>query len=338
MHKKTGGLKMKNIKRFLLASLVVVLVITSLTACSSDGNKPSSEPENTGNDTNGEKITIGVAQCHMNTPYRVALKSEMEQTIAEKGLNWEIILTDGQNNSAKQTSDVEDLIQKGVDLIIMAPVQSEPLAPVAKRVMDAGIPLILIDRTISTEDYTAFVGGDNVMIGELAADFIGEKLSGKGNVAMIQGTLGASATNDRYKGFVDTIKEKYPDIKLISDLTGDYKRDMGMKVMEDLLQANEQIDAVYSHSDNMILGALQASDAAGRTEGMITVSADGQKEAFDKIKEGKLSASIIYPTGAKEAVGIANKVLNGEKVDKINLIPVTLVDSENVDEMYDSGF
>lgn len=284
-----------------------------------------------------EKIVIGVAQCHLNTPSRVNLKKEMEDAIKDKGLNWEIILTDGQNNSAKQTSDVEDLIQRGVDLMILVPVQAEPLSPVAKKVMDAGIPLILIDRTISTDDYTAYTGGDNRMIGEIAADFLAEKIGGKGKLAIIQGTLGTSATNERQEGFLAKMEE-YPDIEIISDLTADYKRDQAMKVMEDLLQANSELDAVFCHSDNMTLGALQAIEAAGRQNEIAIIGADGQKEVFDKIKENDLVASIIYPMGGAEAITLAEKILAGETVEKVNLIPVTLVRSENVEELYDQGF
>lgn len=308
------------------------------TTVAADATEKADEEKTTVSANDGEKKIIGVAQCHLNTPSRVAVKTEMEQAIQEKGLNWEIILTDGQNNSAKQTSDVEDLIQRGVDCIIMAPVQSEPLAPVAKKVLDAGIPLILIDRMISTDDYTTFAGGDNKLIGVKAAEYIGEKLGGKGKVAMIEGTLGASATNDRAEGFLETLKEKYPDMELIADLSADYKRDQCMKVMEDLLQANEELDAVFCHSDNMALGALQAMEAAGRTQDIICIGADGQKEAFDKIIEGKLDVSIIYPMGGAEAIDLAEKIFAGEPVEKINLLDVPLVDKENVEEMYDKGF
>ncbi|WP_313185118.1 substrate-binding domain-containing protein [Lacrimispora sp.] len=283
------------------------------------------------------KIVVGVSQCHMNTPYRVALKSEMENIIKEQNLSWELIFTDGQNNPAKQTNDVEDLIAKKVDVIIMSPTQSQPLAPVARKVIDAGIPLILVDRTISTEDYTTFVGGDNKMIGTITAEYFAEQLSGKGNIVMMQGTLGASATLDREIGFKEAL-EQYPDMNLIVDLSADYKRDVAMKTMEDILQANKDIQAVFCMSDNMALGALQATDAAGRTSEMLITGADGQKETFDKIKEGKLAATVLYPTGAAEAFELAKEILDGKSVEKINLIPVTLVTPENVDELYDSGF
>ena len=344
---------MKTKKRYLRVIAAGLSMLLFLSGCSTDTQQAaasgapsgssapaetSAETEAAGGTQTDEKVVIGVAQCHLNTPSRVNLRKEMEDAIQEKGLNLEIILTDGQNNSAKQTSDVEDLIQRGVDLMILVPVQAEPLAPVAKKVLDAGIPLILIDRTISTDDYTAYTGGDNRMIGEIAADFLAEKIGGKGKLAIIQGTLGTSATNERQEGFLTKMESEYPDIEIISDLSADYKRDQAMKVMEDLLQANEELDAVFCHSDNMALGAIQAIEAAGREDEIAVIGADGQKEIFDKIKENDLLASIIYPMGGAEAIALAEQILAGETVEKVNLIPVTLVRENNVDELYDQGF
>lgn len=315
--KKRGG--------FLALLLSIVFIGVFLAGCS--GKTTIAE----------KKVVIGVSQCHMNTPYRVALKTEMENYIKNNNLGWELIFTDGQNNPAKQTNDIEDLISKKVDIIVMSPTQAQPLAPVAKKVLDAGIPLILVDRTISTDDYTAFVGGNNKMIGELAGEYFAEQLNGKGNIALIQGTLGASATLDREEGFKETLK-KYPEMKLVADISADYKRDEGMKVMEDILQANPSLDAVFSMSDNMVLGALQAMEASNRTKDILSIGADGQKEVFDLIKEKKITGTILYPSGAAEALEMAQRILKGETVDKITLIPVRLVTSENVNELYDEGF
>lgn len=290
-------------------------------------------------DSSTMKKVIGVSLPHMSSPARVSMAEEIKKAVAETGKgNWEVIITDGQNNTAKQTNDVEDMIQRNVDIIIMCPIQTEPLAPVSKHVLEAGIPLILIDRTISTEDYTCYTGGDNYMIGVQAAELIGEKLNGKGNVATIQGALGGSATNDRQAGFVDTIAKKYPDLKLIADVSGEWKRDVGMRVMEDIIQVHgDVLDAVYSHGDNATLGALQAMDAAGKS--YVVVTADGQKEIFDKIKEGKVYACIAFPGGGKESIEIAKKIFDGKPFgDKIQMIPVPVITKDNVDAMYHIGY
>ncbi len=299
---------------------------------------PAEEPAASGGSATMEKV-IGVSLPHMSSPARVAMATEIEAAVEAIGQgNWEVIITDGQTNNAKQTSDVEDLIQRGVDAMIMCPNAADPLVPAAQSVMNAGIPLVLIDRTISTEDFTVYTGGDNYMIGQMAAEYIAEQTNGVANVAIIQGAPGGSATNDRQAGFIDTITEKYPDIKVVADVNGEWKRDVGMKVMEDIIQAQgDEIDAVYSHGDNATLGALQAMEAAGKE--YIVVTADGQKEIFDAIKEGKVGACIAFPGGGKEAVALIEQIFDGEDIgEKIQMIPVPIITIDNVDEMYSIGY
>lgn len=284
-----------------------------------------------------EKIVIGIAQKHMNTPYPVAVIEEFKAEVEKRGLGWEVIAADGQSNPAKQINDIEDFIAKGVDLIIMSPTQADPLTPVAKKVMEAKIPLILIDRTISSDDYTAFIGGDNINAGRVVAEYVNKKLNGEANIVEIQGSLGASATNDRHKGFNEIIA-KNPGLKIIADTQADYKRDLALTVMEDILQAHNEIDVVYTHSDNMALGVMNPIVSVGRTDEMMVFGTDGQKEVFDAIKAGKIEGTVFYPTAAVEAVEYAEKILKGEKVEKIWLLDTPLITKENVDEWYDRGF
>ena len=290
-------------------------------------------------DSADQKITIGVSLPHMSSPARVAMANEIEEAVKTIGKgNWEVIITEAGNDTAKQTSDVEDLIQQGVDAIIMCPISTDPLVPVCQEVQAAGIPLILIDRTISSEDYDYYGGGDNYLIGVQAADYIGEKLNGEGKVVIIQGTLGGSATNDRQAGFVDTLAEKYPNIEVLDEQSGEWARDVGMKVMEDYIQAyGDDIDAVYSHGDNSTLGALQA--IADADKDYIVVTADGQKEVFDAIKAGTVDACMIFLGGGKESIDLLHNLLNGEPpAEKVTYLEVPCVVSDNVDEYYDMGY
>ena len=284
-----------------------------------------------------DKILVGLSQCHFNTPYRVALIDEFKAEVERQGLNWEVIATDGQNNPLKQIADLEDLISKGCDIIICSPAQADPLTPIAKTIMDAGIPLILVDRTINSDDYTAFVGGDNVHAGEVVAQYILDHLGEEANVVEIQGTLGASATNDRHEGFRNALNG-HDGIKIIDDQTADYKRDMALTLMENLLQAHDEIDVVYSHNDNMAVGCINPIPSAGRTNDILLFGIDGQKEAFDAIKNGTMTGSVFYPTGAVEAVELAKKILDGETVEKVNMMETPLITIENVDEWYDKVF
>lgn len=286
-----------------------------------------------------EKKIIGVAQCHMNTPYRVALTTELSAAAQAAGYNWEFIFTDGKNDPTTQIDNVQDLIASDVDIVLMAPAQAAPLTPVAGEVLEANIPLVLVDRTITNDDYTSFVGGDNINAGRVVGQWIVDTYGTDKEVIVVemQGTLGASATIDRHKGFHDVV-DQYPNIKVVSDQSGDYVRDTAMALMENILQANDHIDVLYCHSDNMALGAIQAIEAAGRTGEMAVFGTDGQKAAFDAIREGKITGTVFYPTGAAESVDLIAKILNGEPVEKVNMLDTPLILKDNVDEWYDKGF
>ncbi|BCV24593.1 substrate-binding domain-containing protein [Gelria sp. Kuro-4] len=305
---------------------LALALVTSLAGCGSKAQGTAGE----------KQVKIGFSMPFLNSPYRVAMVNQAEEWIKQNHPDWKLIVTDGQRNSAKQISDVEDLIAQRPDVIIMAPGQAQPLVPVAKKVMEAKIPLVVIDRDLNSDTYTAFVGGDNVNAGRVAAQYIAKRLNGKGNVVEIQGELGASATIDRDKGFKEEIK-KYPDIKIIVDQPADYKRDKALALMEDILQAHPKIDAVYAQSDEMAFGALKAIQAAGRDKEMFVVGTDGQKAAFDSIKKDEFGATVLYPTGSVETMQLVEKILAGEQVEKRNILDTPLVTKENVDQYYDKG-
>lgn len=320
---------MKSRKTFLVLALVCMMLLTVLVG-SASATAPAPK----------DKYVIGVAQCHMNTPYRVALTTELQEFAKQAGHdNWEFVLTDGKNDPTTQINNVNDLISSNVDLIMMAPTQAAPLTPVCADIVAANIPLVLVDRTIQSEDYNAFVGGDNINAGKVIGDWILATYGTEKEVIVVemQGTLGASATNDRHKGFHDVV-DSHPNIKIVSDQSGDYQRDKGMALMENILQANDKIDVLYCHSDNMALGAIQAIEAAGRTGEMAVFGTDGQKLACDAIRAGQMTGTVFYPTGAKEAVGLAEKIFAGETPEKINMLETPLILAADVDAWYDKCF
>ncbi len=331
---------MKMIKKS-IALLMALILVFAFTGCKKDDGKSTTGDNKTPvtdnkKDDEEKQIVVGFAQSRMNHPYRVAAVEEFQQAVKDKGLNWKVVVCDGQNDNAKQTSDVEDLITQKVDVIVMSPITADPLAPVSKKVLEAGIPLVLLDRTISTDDYTTFVGGDNILIGQLVAEAIAKKLDGaEGKVVEIQGTLGSSATTDRHQGFLDTIA-KYPNIELISDTSADYDRAKALALMEDILQTTNDIAAVYCHNDAMAIGAMTALNSSNIT-GVDIYGADGTKEVFDEIKNGNITGSAFYPTGSTKAVEVIEEILAGKQVEKKYLVDVPLVDINNMDEYYDQG-
>ena len=344
----------KSVKMFTVM-LLALLMICAAVSCTQQNNEPeevetaSVEPENTeepGEDTPEEPVAtadaytpklVGYAQSRMSHPYRVNAIKEFEETIKELELPWEYIVTDGNNDVATQMQNIEDLLAKGVDAIIMTPSVAEPLVSAAQMVKDAGIPIIMCNRYVSDENaYDVYCGAPNYDLGVFAAEDIGTKLEGKGKVLMIEGTLGSSDTLERAAGFTETLAAKYPDVELLQTQSGDYQQDEAMKVMEDYLTKYSEIDAVFCHNDTMAFGAVAAIEAQGREgEGIMVYGADGQTDAFKLIEEGKMEGCVVYPSSSRLAVETLVDIFNnggkyeGEKWIKDQ---VYLVTAENVDQ------
>ncbi|MBE3575785.1 MAG: substrate-binding domain-containing protein [Firmicutes bacterium] len=226
---------------------------------------------------------------------------------AQKLPNTTLIITDGQNNPSKQIGDVESLIARKVDVIVMLPADGKALTPVAAKVKAAGIPLINLDRRIDSQDYYAYIGGDNYGIGYAAGEYIAQRLHGKGNVVEITGPAGISVTNDRSRGFADAIK-RFPGIKVVASQPGDFLPDKGMKVMENILQAQRHIDAVYTHDDDMAMGVIQAIKSAHREKEMFVTGVGPLKRVMQMIQNGEppFAATFDYsPIMSASAVKLA---------------------------------
>jgi ribose transport system substrate-binding protein len=285
-----------------------------------------------GVDASTRVYRIGLAMNNVTHPYRRAIIARAEAEAARLG-NVKLIITDGRADSLKQLADVESLIAQRVDLVIMAPNQADALVPAAEDLKRAKIPLVVFDRTLASENYACFVGADNSEMGATMAQYIAKKLNGSGVVVHLEGTQGASATIERAAGFMREIS-KYPNIKVISQ-PADYRRHTALAVMENLIQSNPRIDAVACHNDEMALGAVEALRGARRLGQTIIVGMDGQKEAFEAIIAGEMTASIVYPTCFPETLHIALKILNGETVPKRFKLDAPLVDKTNVHAFYD---
>ena len=233
----------------------------------------------------------------------------------------------------------------------MLPQDGAALTPVAQKAERAGIPVVNIDRLFTAPDAaTATILGDNYQIGVLAADYIADELKCKGNVAEIQGLAGISVTEDRTKGFTDELKKRCPDsgVKVVASQPGDFNPDQGLKVMENILQAENQIDAVYTHDDDMAQGVVQAIRNAGRDDEMFLTGVGGSQDAMEQIKEGGLyRATFLYnPNMAASAVNMARLIGLGEgfpelvppEVPRQLVVPAAVVTKDNVDEYEQYAF
>jgi len=286
-----------------------------------------------------DKIPIGFSQGTMESSWRVNMV-EGNKKYAEANLpDVDLIVTNGENNASKQVSDVESLIAQGVKVLIISPVTADALTPVVKQAMDAGIPVVTLDRKVNT-DVTVHIGADNVLIGKTAGEFVCETLGGEGNVIEIQGTAGASATVDRHDAFHAVLAEKCPGVKVVADQVANYVREPAIKFMEDMLQrfGPGEIDLVYAHNDDMALGAVTALEAAGRLDEVKVVGIDGENAAYDAIKEGKMVATFTYHFVAPEGVQYGYQVAKGEVLPKEIVLPTHQVDATNVGDFLGKGF
>jgi ribose transport system substrate-binding protein len=244
-----------------------------------------------------------------------------------------------------QAQQVEQAISQKPDVLVVLPQDGAALTPVAQKAEKAGIPVVNIDRLFTAPDAaTATILGDNYQIGILAADYITDELKCNGNVVEIQGLAGISVTEDRTKGFTDELKKKCPDggVKIVASQPGDFNPDQGLKVMENILQSEKDIDAVYTHDDDMAQGVVQAIRNAGREDDMFLTGVGGSQDAMDQIKEGGLyRATFLYnPNMAATAVNMGRLLALGEgfpelvppEVPRQLVVPAAVVTKDNVDD------
>ena len=242
-----------------------------------------------------------------------------------------------------QAQQIEQAIAKKPDALVVLPQDGEALTPVARKAEAAGIPVVNIDRLFTTPDAaTSTVLGDNYQIGVLAADYISDQIKCNGNIVEIQGLAGISVTTDRTKGFSDELKKKCPDggAKIVASQPGDFNPDTGLKVMENILQAQKKIDAVYTQDDDMAQGVVQAIRNSGRDKEMFLTGVGGSADAMKQIKEGGLyRATFLYnPNMAATAVNFARLIALGQglpelvppEVPRQLIVPAAVVTKDNV--------
>lgn len=316
--------------------VLVVAFMMFLVGCSSGST--SNEP-NTTEKQEDDKLVVGWSQMENNNPWRIAETKSIREEAKKRGI--EMVYSDAQGDTAKQVSDVEDMIAQGVDYIILAPREMEGLAPALESAKNANIPVILVDRMANGEHVT-FLGSNFIEQGQRAAEWLIEAMGGKGNIVELTGTSGSSVALDRQKGFTDTINEKAPDMEIIASQTGDFARADGQKVMENLLQSfGDEIDAVYAHNDEMAIGAINAIKAAGKVPGkdITIVSVDGTKDALQAIIDGELGATVeSSPFFGPSVFDVIEKLEKGEEVPKQIIIEDRFFDKSNAAEFVDSAY
>jgi ribose transport system substrate-binding protein len=226
------------------------------------------------------KVTMGLAISTLNNPFFVELKEGAEAAAKKAGV--ELVVVDAQNDANRQLASIENLIQKKVSVILVNPTDSAAIVPAIKAANKAGIPVITVDRGASGGEVTTHIASDNVAGGRMAGEYVAKLIGGKGRVVELEGIPGTSAARDRGKGFNEVMK-KYPGIEVVARQEAGFDRAKGLTVMENILQAQPKIDAVFAHNDEMALGALKAIGASGRT-GIRIVGFDAVDDAVKAVK------------------------------------------------------
>ena len=302
-------------RKMFLAILVIALLLPA--AAFARGQSPAESDE----------FVIGFSVPGLQFPFFVTMKDEAEAAAAKLGMR--IVFADAQNDSSKQAADMESFVAQGVDAILISPMTTDSLIPAIEDAVAAGIPVATVDRKANTDLVLVHVGADNVEGGRAAARFIIEQLGNSGKVIQLEGTPGASAAIDRKAGF-DEVMAGSKMVVLTSQPAG-FNRAEGQTVMENLIQAHPDFDAVFGANDEMIIGAIEGMRGSGiDAASIVTVGFDATPDAFAYMKEGLLGATIDQFPGqqAGEALRYLKEFLeNGTKPPKsvvyINPLPVT---------------
>ena len=277
-----------------------------------------------------QDLKIGLSVSTQNNPFFVSLKEGAQQKAKEIGAN--LIVADAQNNASNQMSSVENLIVRQVDVLIINPVDSDAVVSAIKAANNANIPVITVDRGANGGKVATHIASDNVIGGETAGKRIAELLNDSGKVVELQGIPGTSAARARGKGFHNIVDEK-ENIKVVASQPAGFDRSKGMTVMENILQAHPDIDAVFAHNDSMALGAVKAIKAADKLDQIEVVGFDAIDDALTAIANGEMDSTIAQKPSlmGEMAVENAKKIYDGQDLEDNIAVPLELKTKENIE-------
>jgi len=308
-----------------LASTAITLTALAAAAC---GAPPQTGHAGTAEDP----WVIGMSQCNLGEPWRVQMDADVREA-AEAHANLRVIFKDAQNNSLTQRAQVEEFVEQGVDLIMISPKEAAPLTRPVAEAYRQGIPVIVLDRAVQGEEFTTFIGADNVRIGREAGAWIRETLGGTGKIVELKGLMTSTPGQDRNQGFLEGVAlDENPGLELVFTGEMQWLEPNARREMESALATNAQIEAVYAHNDPGAHGAWLAARAAGREEEMLFVGIDAlPHEGQQYVREGIMDATFLYPTGGAEAIEAALTILQGGEVAKHITLGTRIFTQDNVE-------
>ena len=309
---------MKTIKAMKYTKWIVILFcLLGMAACRQDA----------------PRFRIGVAQCSDDS-WRHKMNDEiLREAMFYDGVSVEIRSAGDDNR--RQAEDIHYFIDKGVDLLIISANEAAPMTPIVEEVYQKGIPVVLVDRKILSDKYTAYIGADNYEIGRAVGNYIASSLKGKGNVVELTGLGGSTPAMERHQGFMAAISN-FPDVKLIDKADAAWERGPAEVEMDSMLRRNPKIDAVYAHNDRIAPGAYQAAKKVGREKEMMFVGIDalpGKGNGLELVLDSVLDATFIYPTNGDKVLQLAMNILEKKPYPRETVMNTAVVDRTNAHVM-----
>lgn len=280
------------------------------------------------------QYTIGFSQCVGSDLWRRNMLDEMKMELSLHP-DARFIYADADNSSKKQIEQVKKMLDEGIDLLIISPNEAQPLKGIVEQIYNKGIPVIVIDRKTSSDLYTAYVGADNYQVGKMAGEYIGANLKGEGNIVEVMGLPGSSPAIERHRGFSDALS-KFNNIHIKAQVYGDWLKDHAQKQLN-LVQADlKTADALFAHNDVMAVGSRDVLNSLHLDHHVKVLGVDampGNGGGLQMVASKIIDASLVYPTGGKEAITTAFRILNKESFAKENILQSLVIDSTNVQLM-----
>lgn len=308
----------------LVSLLLSMLMICSLAGC---GIVIDGEGGSTGSKASGASGAIGLSISTQNNPFFVTLAEGAKKAAKQAGVPLTVV--DASDDATKQVSDIEDLVSKNVSVLIVNPVDSDAVTGAVEAAIAKGVRVISVDRVVNGVDIDCQIASDNVAGAELATQYIVDTLGENVKTAELVGTSGASASIDRSQGFHNIADKK---LKVVASQTADFDRTQGMTVMENMLQADSSIQAVFAGNDEMALGAVEA--ISGAKKDVLVVGFDATDDAIEAIRQGRMGATIAQQPDLIGSTAVENaiRLTKGESIPKEIPVEVTLITKDTVDK------
>jgi len=303
-------------RKFLIVLSLLVLVFPVLPAASAQSE---------------DTFVVGYSAAGLIDELQLAWSQGLTEVVEAAGGS--VILVDSQNDIAKQIADIEDLLAQNIDYLVINPVDEAGIVTAVEAANEAGVPVFTIDRASGGGEVRVHIGFDNYKAGYDAGIYIAEQNGGKGKVAQLEGQAGTSVARERGQGFRDAIAQ-YPDMEIVFEQPTDWSTAQGLSVTEDLLVAHPDVVGIWAHADSIIMGAVEALEAEGLNDKVVTVGMGMFAGGPEAIKAGRLNASWeLFPADLGKIAGQAViSVHNGEAVDAVIGTPMVFVTAENIDE------